>query len=91
MVEEKDKFEYIFRNTTEAIILIELLEGKAGNVLDANKAAFDLFNMGPEALNKPLPDEILQDTVIGKGGPLMTDVFEKGFGRAEQKLQIGDN
>jgi len=47
--------------------------------------------MGPEALNKPLPDEILQDTVIGKGGPLMTDVFEKGFGRAEQKLQIGDN
>ena len=41
MVQEKDKFEFIFRNTNEAIIIIELLEGKAGKVLDANKAALE--------------------------------------------------
>jgi len=83
-VEEKDKFEFIFRNTNEAIIVIELLEDKAGMILDANKAAMDLFNKGPEVFGKPLPDNILQDEVIGKDGALMRDVFEKGFGRVEQ-------
>ena len=82
--EAKDKFEFIFRNTNEAVIVIELLEDKAGMVLDANKAAMDLFDKGPEAFGKPLPDNILQDEVIGKDGALMRDVFEKGFGRVEQ-------
>ena len=39
---------------------------------------------------KPLPDEILQDKVIGKDGVLMKDVFEKGFARVERKLKIGN-
>ena len=84
MVEEKEKFEFIVRNTNEAIIVIELLEDRAGMVLDGNKAAMDLFNSGPEAFGKPLPENILQDEVIGKDGALMRDVFEKGFGRVEQ-------
>ncbi|MCD4710570.1 MAG: PAS domain S-box protein [Bacteroidales bacterium] len=88
MVEEKEKFEFIVRNTNEAIIVIELLEGEAGMVLDANKAAMDLFNKGPEVFGKPLPDNILQDKVIGKDGVLMKGVFEKGFGRVEQKVKI---
>ena len=90
MVEDKKKFEYIFRNTNEAIIIIELLEGKAGKVLDANKAAMELFKRGPEVLGKPLPAEILQDEVIGKNGVLMNDVFEKGFGKVERKVEIGN-
>ena len=90
IVEEKEKFEFIVRNTNEAIVVIELLEGKAGNILDANKAAMDLFKKGPEVLGKPLPDEILQDKVIGKDGVLMRDVFNKGFGRVEQKVEIDD-
>ena len=90
MVEEKEKFEFIFRNSNEAIIIIELLEGKAGVVLDANKAAMDLFKKGPDVFGKPLPEEILQDRVIGRNGVLMKDVFEKGFGRIEQKLKIDD-
>jgi len=90
MVEEKEKFEFIVRNTNEAIIVIELLEGKSGMVLDGNKAAMDLFKTGPEAFGKPLPDNILQDKVIGKDGVLMKDVFEKGFGRIEQKVKIDD-
>jgi len=88
MVQEKDKFEFIVRNTNEAIIVIELLEDRAGNILDANKAAMDLFNKGPEVFGKPLPSNILQDDVIGKGGVLMNEVFEKGFGRVEQKVRI---
>jgi len=90
MVEENDKFEFIVRNTNEAIIVIELLEGKAGMVLDANKAAMDLFRTGPEAFGNPLPDYILQDEVIGKDGPLMKAVFETGFGRGEQKICMED-
>jgi len=90
MVEEKEKFEFIVRNTNEAIIVIELLEGKAGIVLDANKAAMDLFSRGPESFGKPLPDQILQDQVIGKDGVLMKDVFEKGYGRVEQCYTTDD-
>jgi len=90
MVEEKEKFEFIVRNTNEAIIIIELLEGRAGMVLDGNKAAMDLFNKGPEAFGKPLPDNILQDEVIGKDGALMRDVFEKGSGRVEQCYRTDD-
>jgi len=89
-VEEKDKFEFIFRNTNEAIIVIELLEAKAGMILDANKAAMELFDKGPEVFGKPLPDNILQDEVIGKDGALMRDVFEKGFGRVEQCYRTDD-
>ncbi|MEA3460756.1 MAG: PAS domain S-box protein [Bacteroidota bacterium] len=88
MVQEKDKFEFIVRNTNEAIIVIELLDGKAGNILDANKAAMDLFKEGPEVFGSPLPAYILQDDVIGKDGALMRDVLEKGFGRVEQKVTI---
>jgi len=90
LVEEKEKFEFIVRNTNEAIIVIELLEGKAGMVLDGNKAAMDLFKTGSETFGKPLPDNILQDKLIGKDGALMKDVFEKGFGRIEQKVKIDD-
>jgi len=90
MVEEKEKFEFIVRNTNEAIIVIELLEDKAGMVLDANKAAMDLFNTGPEVFGNPLPDNILQDEVIGKDGALMRDVFEKGFGKVEQCYRADD-
>ncbi len=90
MVEEKDKFEFIFRHSTEAIIVIELLDGKAGKVLDANKAAMELFKKGPEVFGLPLPDNILQDKLIGKGGVLMKDIFEKGFGRIELKVKLDD-
>lgn len=90
MVEERDKFEFIVRHTNEAIIVIELLDGKAGNILDGNRAAMDLFKKGPEVFGKPLPENILQDKVIGKDGVLMKDVLEKGFGRVEQKVKIDD-
>ena len=90
MVEEKEKFEFIVRHSNEAIVVIELLEGKAGVVLDANKAAMDLFKKGPEVFGKPLPNNILQDKVIGKGGALMKDIFEKGFSRIEQKVKLDD-
>lgn len=87
MVEEKDKFEFIFRNSNEAIVVIELLDGKAGNILDANKKAMEMFNKGPEVFGNPLPEYILHDDVIGKDGILMRDVFEKGLGRVERKVK----
>lgn len=90
MLEDKEKFEFIFRSTNEAIILIELLDGKAGRVLDANKAAQDLFKRSEKDIMQPLPEEILQDKVIGRDGALMKDVLEKGFARIERKIEIGN-
>ena len=86
VVEEKEKLEFIVHHSNEAIVVIELLEGEAGVVLDANKAAMDLFKRGPEAFNKPLPDFILNDEVIGRDGILMKEVFEEGFGKVERKI-----
>jgi PAS domain S-box-containing protein len=91
MVEEKEKLEFIVSNSNEAIIVIELLEGKAGKILDANKAALKLFKKGPEVFGNPLPEYILQDKVIGRNGVLMQEVFEKGSGRVEQKVKINES
>lgn len=88
IVEEQEKLEFIVHHTNEAIVVIELLDGMAGKVLDANKAAMDLFGQGREAIGKPLPDYILKDEVVGKEGILMKEVFEKGFGVAERKMKM---
>lgn len=88
MVEEKEKLEFIVHHTNEAIVVLELLEDKAGVILDANRAAMDLFGKGPEDLGKPLPDFILKDEVVGKDGILMKEVYEKGLGVAERKVTL---
>jgi PAS domain S-box-containing protein len=90
IVEEKEKLEFIVHHTNDAIIVIELVEGKAGVILDANKAAMDLFKRGPEAFGNPLPEFILSDKVIGREGVLMKEVIEKGFGRIEHKISLDD-
>lgn len=90
MVEEKEKFEYIFRNADDPIFILELLEGKAGKLLDANKAAFELLERGYGEVTKPLPEDLIKDHVIGENGILIQQVVEKGFGRVEQRINAGE-
>ncbi len=89
-VQEKDKFEFIFKNTNEAIIIFELEKGKVLRVRDANKAAMELFESTPEDLMKSIPHELINNEKVGPNGELHRQVIEKGFGRVELKIEIGE-
>ncbi|MFH0757049.1 MAG: PAS domain-containing protein [Bacteroidota bacterium] len=89
-VQEKDKFEFIFKNTNEAIVIFELEKGKAVRVLDANKAATDLFDRSPEELMKSFSEKLFRNDRVGPNGELFRQVAEKGFGRVELEIEIGE-
>ena len=55
MVEEKDKFEFIFRNSTEAALIFELQDGQVGMIREANQAAMDLFGLQPNEYQHARP------------------------------------
>ncbi len=90
-LEEQEKFEYIFKNSNEAIVIFELNEGKAGRIMDANKAALKLFGKTREALLKPMHSDFIDNEFIGESGELFRQVQEKGFGRIEEKIEISKN
>ncbi len=58
-------------------------------MLDANKAAMELFGKGPEHLMQMIPEEHSEDNILGTEGELFRQVLEKGYGRVEQKVTIG--
>ena len=87
-VDEKEKFEYLFRNSDEAMLNFELEEGGVIRVVDANHAALDLFGRSPEDLMKPMPEEVAQDRFVGSKGQLFKEVIEKGYGKVEQKFKL---
>lgn len=89
-VEEKEKLEFIFKNTSEAILLFKLKDGQPSEVLEANKAAMDLFGRNRVDLNKPNPLSFVNDDVLGVKGSLYSQIAEKGFARVEKKLDKGD-
>jgi PAS domain S-box-containing protein len=90
IVEEKEKLEFIFKNTNEAIIVFEMKDGMAKTVLEANKAAMNLFGRRENDLNKQIPDRFLNDDVLGAKGKLFAQIAENGYARVEKKLDIGD-
>ena len=90
MVEEKEKLEFIFKNTNEAILVFEMKDGLVSKVLDANKAAIDLFGRSQEELSKQIPEYFIDDEVLGTKGKLFTELAEKGYGSAEMSLDLGD-
>lgn len=90
MVEEKEKFEFIFKNTKEAILVFEMKDGQVFKVTEANKAALDLFGHNQEELGKQIPKYFIDDEVLGAKGKLFTELAEKGYGHAEQSLELVD-
>ena len=90
VVEEKEKLEFIFKNTNEAIIVFEMQDGAAKKVLEANKAAMDLFGRSEKDLNKQIPERFLNDDVLGAKGRLFSQIAKKGYARVEKKLDKGD-
>jgi len=90
MVEEKEKLEFIFKNTKEPILVFEMKDGHVLKVIDANKAALDFFGRSQKELSKQIPEYFMNDEVLGAKGVLFTEVAKKGYGQAEMNLDLGD-
>lgn len=87
-LDEQEKFEYLFRNTDEAMLTFDLDEPGQIRVVDANQAALDLFGRSAEELMQPMPEEVARDHFVGKKGKLFRDVMEKGHGTVEHKITL---
>jgi len=90
MVEEKEKLEFIFKNTNEAILVFEMKDGYVSKAIEANKAATDLFGRSQKELSQQIPKLFIDDEVLGAKGLLFTEVAEKGYGHTEKSLDLGD-
>jgi PAS domain S-box-containing protein len=90
MVEEKDKLEFIYKNTKEAILVFEMNDGSVSKVVDANTAAMDLFGRNQNNSGKSINSSFLRNDVFRASGALFSQVAEKGFGQAEERVDLGD-
>lgn len=84
--EERNKFEFIFRNTSEAVLILTFNDdGEAGNILDANTAAEQLFG---GKLKGTDPYVLLGNDFKGIQPEYKTTLLEKGT--LELELHIRD-
>lgn len=90
IVQEKEKFEFIFRSTNEAVVVLELKENKPGRVIEANKAAMALLERSPGEM-KQVPQDLRDDPILGEQGALIKQVVDKGYGKIEYRLDLPDN
>lgn len=90
MLEEKQKFEFIFRHSNEAIMIIELRDEKAFRVVDANEAAVALFETDKSRLVGEIPPAFATDALIGVSGSGIRRLRETGFVRFEKEVVLGE-
>lgn len=88
MVEEKEKFEFIFRHSTEAIMVLEVRERKVVRVREANHAALELFQGKGEDILSMGPDQLTSDDMLATTGQMIEQIREKGFSRFEKKVKV---
>ena len=89
MVEEKEKFEFIFRHSTEAIQVLEVQDGRISRVRDANRAALELFKRSEKDIMSEVPERFSTDDLLGTGGLMLKQIQEQGFARFEKKVKVG--
>jgi len=90
MVEEKDKFEFIFKNSTEAVLLFEVADSRISGIRDANRAAQDLFGLKETGAVDQLLEKFDGDKMLGPGGDMLEQIKARGFTQFEKKLRLVD-
>jgi PAS domain-containing protein len=88
MVEEKDKFEFIFRNSTEAALIFESKNGRIEKIRDANQAAMVLFGPKESDGRGLLPGRISTDGLKRVEKVILEHLGGNGFARFEKKINI---
>lgn len=85
-VEEGNKFEFIFRNTREAVLILAFSDdGNKGKILEANEAAENLFG---GKLKGRDPYELLGEEYMGYN-PELNETFQER-GTLELEMEIRD-
>jgi PAS domain S-box-containing protein len=88
MVEEKDKFEFIFRNSTEAALIFELREDRIERIRDANQAALDLFGLQKEDFQQSFPAQYSTPEIKEVERKILQQISEVGYARFEQRVTL---
>jgi len=88
MVEKNEKFEFIFRHSTEAILVFELHKGEIARIRDANQAALELFQKEDTDLLSMTSEEFKSGDRLRITEEVIQQIKEKGFARFEKKVKV---
>jgi len=86
LVEDKEKFEFIFRHSTEAILVLEFQDEKIKRIRDANRAALELFEVSHEDILSEGASQFASYDLPGTGEMMVNQIKEQGFARFEKKV-----
>jgi len=88
-LEESSKFEFIFRNTNQPVVIALMGEGdQTGSILEVNEAASELFGETPDTLRGKDPYELIDRSFYERRSELRKELKEKGNLRLD--LQMTD-
>lgn len=90
MVEQKEKFEFVFHHTTEPILILKNVEGGSIHVRDANQAALDLFQMDKDRMISGSPGLFDSGEIKVAGRRILSQLRKKGYANFEMKVIPGD-
>lgn len=90
MVEQKEKFEFVYHHTTEPILILQPVKGGGIHVRDANQAALDLFQAGSTPLTAGGQGLFESEEMKEAGLFLMKEIADRGFANFERKIRIGE-
>jgi len=88
MVEEKEKFEFIFRHSTQAHLVLEVHEGRVVKIREANQAALELFQGEGEDILSMGPEQLSSEDMLATTALMIEQIKEKGFARFERKVRV---
>ncbi len=90
MVEQKEKFEFVFHHATEPILILHSNDGKAIQVREANQAAVDLFQLDNLQKTRNHPGLFGSGEMKEAGRYMLRQLEGKGFLKFERKIKLGN-
>lgn len=90
MLEEKEKFEFVFHHTTEPILILQQGNGGALQVREANQAALDLFQLEKDPLMTDSFGLFGSGEMEEAGRFMVRQLKEKGYAQFEKKITFED-
>ncbi|MGW8314040.1 MAG: ATP-binding protein [Bacteroidales bacterium] len=88
MVEQKEKFEFVYQHTTEPILILHPVGKNGIQVMDANRAALDLFQMDKTGMNSESAGLFGCGEMKEAGRLITRQIRDKGFANFEKKIRI---
>lgn len=90
MVEQKEKFEFVYQHTTEPILILHPVGKEGIQVMDANRAALDLFQVDLDRMTAEGSGFFGNGEMKEAGRLIIRQIRKKGFANFEKKIKIGE-